>query len=446
MTFEFKFPDVGEGITEGEIVKWHVKEGDTVKVDQVIADVETDKAVVEVPSPRAGTIVKLHGAEGDAIKVGDTLITIGETGESTPSKKEVKEVSKEEPKAMASELKKAYDEPKETSTVNEPEAAGVVGELPEYKEEEEKQIKYQKESVKAETPVKALPAVRKLAEELSIDLSHITGSGNQGEITKEDVKSASGTTETKTSKGITIKKREYDLFGYTETIPFKGIRKTIAKHMIEASTKTAAVTAFDEIDVTHLFEIRQKEKVALEKKGLKLTFMPFIIKATIEALKKHPYLNANVDDEKEAIVLKKYYNIGVAVDTKDGLIVPVIKIADSKSVEDLAGELVKLSAAANERKINLGDLKGGTFTITNIGAIGTAFGTPIVNYPEVAILLTGRIADKPVAIDGKVEIRKILPVSLTFDHRVTDGAEAARFMNDLKIELEDPDRMLLHLK
>jgi len=446
MSFEFKFPDVGEGITEGTIVKWRVKEGDTVKVDQIIADIETDKAVVEVPTPKAGKVLKINSKAGDVVKVGSVLIVIGESGEKVEEKKE-EPTPQEEKKDKIKELKKVVEEKKGS--------VGVVGSLPEYEEPKEKvSEKEKKEELKSSLKktftakeVKALPAVRKLAKEKNIDLSTIEPTGEKGEITKDDIESATGGEAPKLAKaGVKITKREYDLYGYTETVPMKGVRKIIAEHMVESHTKTAPVTAFDEADVSHLWEIRQKEKTGLAKKGITLTFLPFVMKSCIAALKMHPYLNAGFDDEKNAVILKEYYNMGFAVDTPDGLIVPVLKIADGKTIQQIAEELSKLSEATRSRKINLGDLKGGTFTITNIGSIGGQFGTPIINYPETAILLTGRIYDKPLAIDGEIKIRKVLPLSLTFDHRVTDGAEAQRFMNDLISYLEDPDKLLLDFK
>jgi len=290
--------------------------------------------------------------------------------------------------------------------------------------------------------IKAILSVRKLAKDKGIDLSKINGTGKNGEITKDDVVNASSEKPGPSQPGkINITKREYDLFGYTDTIPIRGIRRTIAKNMERNSQKTAAVTHFDEADVTLLSGIREKEKIKFEEKGIKLTFIPYIIKALIMAFKDHPYLNAIVDDDKEEISLKKYYNIGIAVDTADGLLVPVLKIAERKNIEDIAREISELADKAHQRKLDLADMRGGTFTITNVGSIGGIFATPIINYPQVSILLLGRIYEKPVAREGAVEIRKILPLSLSFDHRLVDGAEAARFVNDLKKILEEPKKL-----
>ena len=412
---EFKFPDVGEGITEGEIVKWRVKEGDSVKQDQVLCEVETDKAIVEIPSPQAGKILKLHKKEGDVVKVGETLVTFGGKGE------KVKEV-----------LKKPI--PKKSTSV-----VGVLEEaLP-----EKKLITKQ---------VLAVPAVRKLAKDKGLDIEKIPGSGPEGRVLKEDVEKfaehGEGIIEERKEhpEGRKIKVvKKYDMWGYVERVPLRGIRRATANRMIEAKTKAALVTHMDVADVTELVNIRNKEKVNAEKEGIKLTYLPFIIKAVIEGLKEHHYVNSSIDEETEEIVLKKYFNIGVAVDTPDGLMVPVIKGADQKSIMNIAKEIMSLADKAKQRKLDLMDMKGGSFTITNVGGIGGVYATPIVNFPEAAILATGGIKEHPLVRNGKIEVRKILPLSLTFDHRIFDGAEAARFVNDVKKHLEDPDLLLIEL-
>jgi pyruvate dehydrogenase E2 component (dihydrolipoamide acetyltransferase) len=398
MAFEFKFPDVGEGVTEGTIIKWKVKEGDKVEADQPLAEVETDKAVVEPPSPKKGTILKLNHKEGEIIKVGEVLAVIGEKGE------KVKE--------------KSY-------------TGSVVGFLEEAPEEEITQKK-SKPARKEEAGVLAAPLARKLAKELNIDLAKIKGTGPGGRITADDVK--------KFDSGKPKIRKKYDFFGYVDRVPLKGIRKITAEKMREAVSNAALVTHHDHVDVTSLSEVRKIEKEKAAKKGVHLTYLPFIIKATIEALKKHPYVASSVKGEE--IIIKKYYNIGVAVDTPEGLMVPVIKGADKKKLYELAKEVDNFVEKAKTRKIDLMDLRGGVFTITNIGVIGSTYFTPIVNYPETCILGTGRIEDQARVVDGKIEIRKVMPISFTYDHRVTDGAEAARFMNDLRALLEKPSSLL----
>ncbi len=440
MSYEFKFPDVGEGITEGEIKKWHVKEGDMIKEHDTLVEMETDKAVVQIPSPKSGTILKILHKEGDTVKVGETLVVIGEKGEKVgaPARREI---PKEAIPSLPATKKKW---------------AGVVGELeeaPETKEEKpSKRDKSERRIVIGELPsrlgahVMATPAVRRLARELSVDLSLVKGTGLEGRTTEEDVRNFSGKKAEKAEvKEIKIQKR-YDFFGYIEHVPLKGIRKATAKHMTQAWQNAVHVSHMDEADVTRLVEHREREKAIAAEKGVHLTYLPFFIKAVIAALKQHPSLNATLDEEHEEIIMKKYYNIGVAVDTPEGLIVPVIKGADAKSILDIAKEIEDLAGKAKERNIDLGDLKGGTFTVTNIGVLGGRFATPIINYPEVAILLPGRIRQEPRVVDGEIQVRWVFPFVVTFDHRVLDGAEAARFANDFKKYVEDPDLLLVEGK
>jgi pyruvate dehydrogenase E2 component (dihydrolipoamide acetyltransferase) len=291
--------------------------------------------------------------------------------------------------------------------------------------------------------IMATPAVRKLARELKVDLGTWTGAGPNGRITKEDVQKASEKVEEKPPTVAVKAARKYDMYGYVERVPLRGMRKTIARAMAKSKATAAHVTAMDEADITALVELRQKEKEKAAKRGIRLTYIPFVIKAVVAALEEHPHLNASLDDESGEIILKRYFNVGLAVDTPDGLMVPVVKNAKEKSIFKLAEELVELSEKARSRTIDLADLKGGTFTITNYGSVGGTYGSPIINWPEVAILGLGKIMDKPVVIDGQIEIRKVLYLSLSFDHRVIDGAEAARFMNTVIDHLEDPDLILL---
>src|SRR3989338_5607541 len=414
MALEFRFPDVGEGITEGTIVKWRVKEGDSVNADQIIADVETDKAIVEIPSPKKGTILKLYHKEGEIILVHDVLAVIGEKGEKVPARKEA---------AKAAHY-----------------TGSVVGFLPEAEEEEKKVAVQKKASSAPQARVMASPLVRKLANVLNVDLTAIKGTGPNGIITENDVKNAvsgkkSESKPESASEKMGFKKtKKYDFYGYVDHVTIKGIRKITAERMRDAVSNAALVTNHDDVDVTALADVRNSEKENAAKQKVNLTYLPFIVKAVIQAIKKHPFVASSV--EEEDIIVKKYYNIGVAIDTPDGLIVPVIKGADQKKLYGLAKEISEYVEKAKSRKIDLMDLKGGVFTITNIGVIGSTYFTPIVNYPETCILGTGRIEDRPWLVNGKIEVRKIMPISFTYDHRVIDGAEAARFMNDLRALLE----------
>lgn len=418
MVVEFKFPDLGEGIAEGEIKKWLVKKGDVIEVDQSLAEVETDKAVVEVPSPSAGKVLDLRFKEGDIVLVGEVLAVIGEEGEKPEKAKPAEKVVERKP------------------------SISVVGELPEAPEEEE--------PVEKPKEVLATPKVRKLAEELKVEISKITGSGKDGRVLEKDVRAAveKVVLEPEVKEKVEEKKPKkvpkFDLYGWVDRVPVRGVRRTTSKRMVESLQKTAPVTSTEMADVTKLVELRTREKeVVMRTRGVKLTYMPFIVKAVVEALKEHPYLNAVMDDENEEIILKRYYNIGIAVAIEDGLIVPVIKGADQKSIFELAEDIQRLAEAANNRTIDIADLKGGTFTITNYGVIGGLFGTPIINYPEVAILGAGAIRDTPMVKDGEVKVRKVIHLSLTFDHRVLDGAEAQKFLNTLVRYLEDPELILM---
>jgi pyruvate dehydrogenase E2 component (dihydrolipoamide acetyltransferase) len=389
MPYDFVLPDLGEGITEGEIRKWLVKEGDAIEEHQIVFEIETDKAVAEVPSPRKGKVLKISKGLGDIAKVGEVLMTIAEEGEAAEGKIEAEKRSK---------------------------SVSVVGVLPEEEEEE----------------ILATPAVRAFAKELGVKIETVKGSGPGGSITKEDIIEANE--KTKTAE---------DQYGAVERMPFRGLRRTIAKNLIQSQRTTAFVTGMDEADITDLWSIREREKKSLLDKGIHLTFLPFFIKAVHHALAEHPLLNASVDEEREEIIVKRYYNIGIAVDTPDGLMVTVIKNADKKTILELAKEIKDLSQKARDRKIKLEEMKGSTFTITNYGHFGGVFATPIINYPDVAILGTGKISDKPWVKDGQLAIRKILPLSLTFDHRVTDGVDSAKFLSKVIQYLEDPAMLFI---
>ncbi len=414
MPTDFRFPDLGEGVTEGEIKKWLVKEGDQVKQDQPIAEVETDKAVVEMPSPVGGKLLRVYHGEGDTVKVGEILATIGGEGEEAPK-----------------------GAPKPADEVARKPSVSVVGELPD--EEIMVSSRPQPAVAVATTEVQATPAVRKLAKDLGVDIASVKGTGPSGRVTEEDVRASTKPKEPSRPK----KQAKFDLYGYIDREQVKGIRRSTAKKMMESTLKTAMVTMMDDADVTELVSLRERLKaVAMEERKVKLTYMPFIIKAVVMALKNNPYLNSSLEEESGEIILKKYYNIGVAVATEDGLMVPVVKVADQKEIMDIAMELEELAKKAAERKIDLGDLKGGTFTITNYGSLGGTYGNPIINYPESAILGVGRIREMPWVKGGQVVPRKVMPLSLTWDHRIMDGAQAAKFMGELLRYLENPELVL----
>ncbi len=439
MAFEFKFPDIGEGLTEGEIVRWLVKEGDEIKEGQPLVEVETDKALAEIPAPRTGVILKILAKEKEVVKVGQVIVVIGEKGETLAAA----------PRPSVGVVGELEEAPEEAPAAAEKVAAQKAPE--EAPEKGRAKAEVGKEAKPA--PAKpapageralATPAVRALARELGVDINKIQGTGSEGRVSEKDVRQAAEAKAKPAEEAKEVKKvRKYDLYGSIERIPLRGVRRSIAKAMVKSKYTAPHVTAIDDADVTELWQIREKEKKVAESKGIKLTILPFVIKAVVSGLTDHPYLNATLDDENEEIVLKKYINIGLATDTPEGLMVPVVKLAKEKSIFELAQELSQLTEKARNRTIDLADLKGGTFTITNYGAVRGIYGTPIINYPEVAILGVGRIQDRPVIQDEKVVVRKILPLSISFDHRVVDGAEAARFLDTIIRRLEDPDLILL---
>ena len=411
MALEFRFPDVGEGIAQGEIVRWLVAQGDRVKADQPLVEVETDKAVVEIPAPRAGTILRLPVAAGETIQVGEILAVIGEA------------------------------DGFEASVAPQPEAASVVGRL------DAKTMDLPPEPVAAQPEddaiadrrVLAIPSVRKLARDLGVDLSRVSPSGPRGRIRREDVLRVAPQSAEPAQSADT----QRDTHGTIELQPLTALRRTIAKAMVAAATTAVPITTIDEVDISELLDWRARGNAAAS--DVRLTLLPFIMKAVVAALKQHPTLNASLAEDQQHLILKRYYHFGIATDTPEGLIVPVVKDVDRKSLLTLATEVQQLAELANTRRIPLADLRGGTFTISNYGAVGGIFATPMLHLPQVAILGVGRFMQKPVAYEEAIALRTILPLSLTFDHRVLDGAAAQRFLNAVMAYLADPTRLLLTL-
>jgi len=412
MPFEFRLPDIGEGVAEGEVVKWLVKEGAEVNENQPLVEIMTDKVNVEIPSPRKGTILKLMAKEGGTVKVGQVLLVIGEKGEQGFAPAAIAPTS-------AAAKTTAAVAPKATAPIPSPAPVAMV-------------------STKAQE-ILATPATRKLARDLGVDVATVQGTGPGGRITDDDVRRFKDVGKGAAAVAVTVAGPR----GVEERVPMRGIRRKVAEHMVKSRDSTAQVTHVDEVDMSEVVHLREKAKASAEKLGTKLTYLPFIIKALVLALKKYPYLNASLDDEKQEIVLKKYYNIGIATDTEQGLVVPVVKGAEHKSITQLAEEISKLSEKARAGQLTLDEIQGSTFTVTNVGGIGGVFATPIINYPEVAILGVHKITKRPVVKDNQIIIRDMTYLSVSFDHRVLDGAMAAQFMNAIKQYLEDPKLLLL---
>jgi len=411
MAFEFRLPDIGEGVAEGEVVKWLVQEGADVKENQPLVEIMTDKVNVEITSPRKGTILKLMAKEGGTVKVGEVLLVIGEKGEqgSAPTVVSPTTTTANIPAGVPAKV---------TAPTPSPTLVAVAPKKPQE--------------------ILATPATRKLARDMGVDLGTVQGTGPGGRITDDDVRRFKDVGRS-AAVAITVTGPR----GVEERVPIRGIRRKVAEHMVKSRDSTAQVTHVDEVDMTEVVHLREKAKASADKQGIKLTYLPFIIKALVLALKKYPYLNASLDDEKQEIVLKKYYNIGIATDTDQGLVVPVVRAAEHKSITQLAEEISKLSEKARAGQLTLDEIQGSTFTVTNVGGIGGIFATPIINYPEVAILGVHKITKRPVVKDNQIVIRDMTYLSVSFDHRVLDGAMAAQFMNAIKQYLEDPKLLLL---
>ncbi|RLL45189.1 2-oxo acid dehydrogenase subunit E2 [Oceanobacillus piezotolerans] len=420
MAFEFKFPDIGEGIAEGEIVKWFFNEGDEVKEDDVLCEVQNDKAVVEIPSPVDGTVKKIHVAEGEVATVGNVFISLDAEGYES-------EGGEEEAPAEA---------PKE-ETADQAEQASAEKE----------------EAVEDGKRVIAMPSVRKYAREQGVNIQQVSGSGNNGRITKEDIDSflngGQAAAEAKAEEPAKEETKEAAKTSvpegnYPETREkMSPIRKAIANAMVNSKHTAPHVTLMDDVDVTALVAHRKKFKQVGLDQGIKLTYLPYVVKALVSALKQYPILNASIDDKTNEIVQKHYYNIGIAADTDKGLLVPVVKNADRKSIFAISAEINELADKARNGKLAPDEMKGASCTISNIGSAGGQWFTPVINHPEAAILGIGRIAEKPIVRDGEIVIAPVLAVSLSFDHRLIDGATAQNALNQIKRLLNDPQLIMM---
>jgi len=396
MPIELKLPDVGEGIAEGEVVRWLVAEGAQVKEDDLLVEVLTDKANIELPSPVSGTFLKILAQPGQIVKVGEPIALIEPAAGQAAAAQHAVTPSDRPTPASREAMERRQGTPSGK-------AAGAGGE------------------------VLATPVVRKLAKDLGVELGAIRGSGPGGRITEEDVRRGA------------VPKAPAGIPGESppeERVPFKGRRRMIARKMVAAKSRVPHALLVDEADVSGLLAERAKLRETGEREGVRITILPFIMKAVAGALQRHPALNASLDEDREEIVLKKRIDVGMAVDAEDGLVVPVVRNADAKSVIELAGEIDRLSAAAREGTLVPGDLAGGTFTISSVGSIGGLFSYPIINVPEAAILAAHKIVTRPVVRDGEIVPREMMYLSLSFDHRIVDGGEATRFLNEVVRRIE----------
>src|SRR5919108_1740668 len=428
MAREFKLPDIGEGISEVELLRWYVREGDVVEEDQNLAEIETDKAVADLPSPYAGVIQRLHHQAGDRIPVGSVLVSFAED-EKEPTETEPAQAKPREEEALPKAAADTGAAPRIDRAVSEPGAARVL----------------------------AAPATRRRARELGVDLAAVQGTGPGGRITVDDVErlahdgqqtpaaveappSETAEPTGRPPRPLTepVALPDFSQWGPVEHVALSATRRQIARKMVHSLLTAPHAAALDEADVTEVDALRKQAQERLQAPHRHLTLLPFVMKASVASLRQFPALNASLDEEKQELILKRYYHFGVAVDTERGLIVPVIRDVDRKSLNDLTAELGEKIQRTREGKVGLDELRGGTFTLTNAGAIGGHAFIPIINHPEVAILGIGRAQPKPVVHDGQIVARTMLPLSLAFDHRVVDGADVVRFLTLVMRLLEDP--------
>jgi len=443
MAFEFRLPDIGEGVVEGEVVKWLVKVGDPVREDQPMVEVMTDKATVEIPSPKAGVIREIRALEGKMCAVGAVMVVIDESGAAAatvPTAKEERQFVEKTAAPAANghgggngQVIAMPPRPAAVPTVTAP--AGATGK------------------------VLATPATRKLARDLGVDLRAVSATGPHGRVTKDDVRAhASGggsvaaaamhsavaahvpAPAPKAWAPTTVAREQAD-----ERVPFRGVRKKIAENMTRSKQTAAHFTYVEECDVTELVAVRARAKKKAEERGLKLSFLPFIIKAVVAGLKKYPIVNSTLDESTQEIVLRKRYHVGVASATADGLIVPVVRDADQRSLFDIARALEELAEKTKTGKASREDITGSTFTISSLGTLGGVLATPIINFPEVAVLGVHKIKETPVVRDGQIVIRSIMNLSISLDHRIVDGYEGAQFLQHVIQLLEDPTLMFMEM-
>ncbi|MGG1636465.1 dihydrolipoamide acetyltransferase family protein [Paenibacillus sp. NRS-1760] len=441
--FEYRFPELGEGLHEGEIIKVHIKVGDTVTDDDIIMEVQNDKAIVEVPCPVNGKVLEVLVKDGQVCHIGEVVAIIDAEGE-LPEQAEPAAAEAPKAEAPAAAAAPAVEAPNAEALAAQAAAAPkATGGL-----------------------VLATPSVRKFAREQGVDLTQVGGTGKNGRITRDDVTGFGGApavaaTDASVAAAEQSSNAEVAAKGAGEAkpaavsagtpyrpeerVPFKGIRKIIANAMSKSVYTAPHVTIMDEVDVTELVALRAKYKPYAEKKGSKLTYLPFIVKALVAACREFPILNATLDEANQEIVLRKFYNIGIATDTDNGLIVPVIEDADRKNLFKIADSIRDLAARGRDGKLAANELKGSTISISNIGSAGGMFFTPVINFPEVAILGTGRITEKAIVRNGEIVAAPVMALSLSFDHRLIDGATAQNFMNYIKTLLGQPELFIMEV-
>ena len=438
MATEFKLPDLGENIASGDVVTVFVSEGDVVKPGQALLEVETDKAVIEVPCPPGGRIAQVLVKKGDTVKVGQTLVVLDAAGAAAAPAKPAPQAPAPAPVPAPASKPVAAQAPAPVQPA--PAAPVAVASSP-------RAAVVETEAAATAAVDPAGPAVRRLARELGVDLGRVRGSGPAGRIVREDVitavRQAGGQGTATRSRTSDTGATERDDWGPVRREQLSRMRKTIAANMVRSVSTIPHLTNFDDADVTELEHLRKASAQEYAKSNVKLPALGFVIKAVSLSLRQHPVVNASIDMEKGELVYKDYVNIGLAVDTARGLVVPVLRNCDEMSIPQIAQAVADTAEKAKNSQYGIEDLRGGTFTISNLGAIGGTYSTPIINWPEVAILLVGRSRKIPVVRDDRIEARLMMPLSLSYDHRVIDGAAAARFLKEVIGYLESPGRLLL---
>lgn len=423
MRYIFNFPDIGEGLEEGTILEWYVMKGQAVSTGDSLVKMETDKVVADIPSPRTGIVAARFGEVGDVIKVGSPLVEI-----------EIEGVFAEEAQA---EAKRGFDpepEEKAETVVGTMEVASRNAFLPASNEGTTEQPPV---TEKPRRKALSTPVARAMARDLGIDINEVCGTGPSGRVTKADVENHKSVRK---PSSLRVSEQEDDEVTYE---PLTQIRKAIARNMIQSKHNAAHMSLFEEVEISDLVRVREKYKGKFAERGVKLTYLAFIVKAVVNALKQHRQLNSQIDLENDRMIFNNRYNIALAVDTPAGLVVPVVRDADRLSIFEIAQRIDEISEKARKRDLTLEDMKGGTFTITNYGSIGGIFATPVINYPQAAILGVGRILKTPVVKDDAIVVGRVMALSLSVDHRIVDGGEVTRFINKVMEYLADPVALLM---
>lgn len=436
MKFVFNFPDLGEGLEEGTVLEWFVKEGQEVKVGDSLVQMETDKVVADIPSPKNGVVLKTYGEVGDIIKVGTPLVDIKIEGSEA-------EVGKPKDSIVSEKEREGEKEPISES---EEDAGAVVGTMEVAAKNDIMPVSNEAESqVSATTSTQrkalATPVARAMAKHMGIDINQVIGSGPSGRVKKSDIKEFKSKLELDYLSTPDVKIS--DTKGDVTYEPLTQIRKAIAKNMLQSINSTAQMSVFEEVDIYELMQVRARYKQRFADKDVNLTYLSFIVKAVAQALKHHRQLNSQIDMENSRMIYRNRYHIGIAVDAPDGLVVPVIRDADRLTIFQIAKQIAELAHKARTRKLTLEDLKGGSFSVTSFGSIGGIYATPVLNYPQSGILGIGRILKTPVVRNDEIVVGHVMPLSLTVDHRIVDGGEATRFIYKVMEYLEDPISFLM---